>query len=83
MKNSPKFQFTGLEKVNPILRKKNLIKTLDSTLEIEEILLGEEKIITILDRKRILRKVIKKLKNELMISRVVSLNLGHWKINHE
>ena len=39
MKNSPKFQFTGLEKVNPILRKKNLIKTLDSTLEIEEILL--------------------------------------------
>jgi Fic family protein len=49
-----KHQFTGVEKVNPMLRKKNRIKTLAGTLEIEGNFLGEEKITAILDGKRVL-----------------------------
>ena len=49
-----KLQFTGVEKVNPMLRKKNRIKTLAGTLEIEGNFLGEEKITAILDGKRVL-----------------------------
>jgi Fic family protein len=52
-----KLQFTGVEKVNPILRKKNRIKTLAGTLEIEGNFLGEEKITAILDGKRVLGTV--------------------------
>ena len=43
MKNSQNLKFTGVEKVNPILRKKNRIKTLAGTLEIEGNFLGEKK----------------------------------------
>ena len=49
-----KLQFTGVEKVNPMLRKKNRIKTLAGTLEIEGNFIGEEKITAILDGKRVL-----------------------------
>lgn len=49
-----KLQFAGVEKVNPMLRKKNRIKTLAGTLEIEGNFLGEEKITAILDGKRVL-----------------------------
>lgn len=49
-----KLQFTDTLKVNPMLRKKNLIKTLAGTLEIEGNFLGEEKITAILDGKRVL-----------------------------
>lgn len=52
-----KLQFTGVEKVNPLLRKKNRIKTLAGTLEIEGNFLGEEKITAILDGKRVLGTV--------------------------
>ena len=52
-----KLQFTGIEKVNPMLRKKNRIKTLAGTLEIEGNFLGEEKITAILDGKRVLGTV--------------------------
>ena len=52
-----KLQFTGVEKVNPMLRKKNRIKTLAGTLEIEGNFLGEEKITAILDGKRVLGTV--------------------------
>jgi Fic family protein len=52
-----KLQFTGVEKVNPMLRKKNRIKTLAGTLEIEGNYLGEEKITAILDGKRVLGTV--------------------------
>ncbi|MFW2351884.1 Fic family protein [Aliarcobacter butzleri] len=52
-----KLQFTGVEKVNPMLRKKNRIKTLAGTLEIEGNFLGEEKIAAILDGKRVLGTV--------------------------
>lgn len=52
-----KLQFTGIEKVNPLLRKKNRIKTLAGTLEIEGNFLGEEKITAILDGKRVLGTV--------------------------
>jgi Fic family protein len=49
-----KLQFTSTTKVNPMLRKKNRIKTLAGTLEIEGNFLGEEKITAILDGKRVL-----------------------------
>lgn len=49
-----KLQFSDALKVNPMLRKKNRIKTLAGTLEIEGNYLGEEKITAILDGKRIL-----------------------------
>lgn len=52
-----KLQFTGVEKINPMLRKKNHIKTLAGTLEIEGNFLGEEKITAILDGKRVLGTV--------------------------
>ena len=52
-----KLQFIGVEKVNPMLRKKNRIKTLAGTLEIEGNFLGEEKITAILDGKRVLGTV--------------------------
>ena len=52
-----KLQFTGVEKVNPMLRKKNRIKTLAGTLEIEGNFLGEEKITAILEGKRVLGTV--------------------------
>lgn len=49
-----KLQFDGSIKVNPMLRKKNRIKTLAGTLEIEGNFLGEEKITAILDGKKVL-----------------------------
>ncbi|MDN5071756.1 Fic family protein [Aliarcobacter butzleri] len=52
-----KLQFTGVEKINPMLRKKNRIKTLAGTLEIEGNFLGEEKITAILDGKKVLGTV--------------------------
>lgn len=52
-----KLQFTGIEKVNPMLRKKNRIKTLAGTLEIEGNFLGEEKITAIIEGKRVLGTV--------------------------
>ncbi len=52
-----KLQFTGIEKVNPMLRKKNRIKTLAGTLEIEGNFLGEEKITSIIEGKRVLGSV--------------------------
>jgi Fic family protein len=52
-----KLQFTSIEKVNPMLRKKNRIKTLAGTLEIEGNFLGEEKITAILEGKRVLGTV--------------------------
>lgn len=52
-----KLQFTGVEKVNPMLRKKNRIKTLAGTLEIEGNFLGEKKITAILDGKKVLGTV--------------------------
>ncbi|MDD3008450.1 MAG: Fic family protein [Arcobacter sp.] len=52
-----KLQFTNTQKVNPMLRKKNRIKTLAGTLEIEGNFLGEEKITAILDGKRVLGTV--------------------------
>ena len=52
-----KLQFTETAKVNPMLRKKNRIKTLAGTLEIEGNFLGEEKITAILDGKRVLGTV--------------------------
>ncbi|OHE08977.1 MAG: cell filamentation protein Fic [Sulfurimonas sp. RIFOXYD12_FULL_33_39] len=52
-----KLQFAGLSKVNPMLRKKNRIKTLAGTLEIEGNFLGEEKITAILDGKTVLGTV--------------------------
>ncbi len=52
-----KLQFTGTQKINPMLRKKNRIKTLAGTLEIERNFLGEEKITAILDGKRVLGTV--------------------------
>jgi Fic family protein len=52
-----KLQFTGIEKVNPMLRKKNRIKTLAGTLEIEGNFLGEEKITAIIEGKRVLGSV--------------------------
>ncbi|WP_295023587.1 Fic family protein [Sulfurimonas sp.] len=52
-----KLQFTSTTKVNPMLRKKNRIKTLAGTLEIEGNFLGEEKITAILDGKSVLGTV--------------------------
>jgi len=52
-----KLQFTSTTKINPMLRKKNRIKTLAGTLEIEGNFLGEEKITAILDGKRVLGSV--------------------------
>ena len=52
-----KLQFTQISKTNPMLRKKNRIKTLAGTLEIEGNFLGEEKITSILDGKRVLGTV--------------------------
>jgi len=52
-----KLQFNKASKVNPMLRKKNRIKTLAGTLEIEGNFLGEEKITAILDGKKVLGTV--------------------------
>ena len=52
-----KLQFTGTQKINPMLRKKNRIKTLAGTLEIEGNFLGEEKITAIIEGKRVLGTV--------------------------
>jgi len=52
-----KLEFTSSSKSNVMLRKKNRIKTLVGTLEIEGNYLGEEKITAILDGKRVLASV--------------------------
>jgi len=52
-----KLQFTSVAKTTPMLRKKNRIKTLAGTLEIEGNFLGEEKITAILDGKKVLGTV--------------------------
>lgn len=52
-----KLQFTDAKKVNPMLRKKNRIKTLAGTLEIEGNFIGEEKITALMDGKRVLGTV--------------------------
>lgn len=52
-----KLQFTTVAKTTPILRKKNRIKTLAGTLEIEGNFLGEEKITALLDGKTVLGTV--------------------------
>lgn len=52
-----KLQFTTVAKTTPMLRKKNRIKTLAGTLEIEGNFLGEEKITAILDGKKVLGTV--------------------------
>jgi len=52
-----KLQFTDIQKTNPMLRKKNRIKTIAGTLEIEGNFIGEEKITAILDGKRVLGTV--------------------------
>ena len=52
-----KLQFTDTIKINPLLRKKNRIKTLAGTLEIEGNFLGEEKITSIIEGKRVLGSV--------------------------
>jgi len=52
-----KLQFTDAQKVNPMLRKKNRIKTLAGTLEIEGNFLGEEKITALMEGKRVLGTV--------------------------
>ncbi|OIP53317.1 MAG: cell filamentation protein Fic [Helicobacteraceae bacterium CG2_30_36_10] len=49
-----KLKFNTSAKTTPMLRKKNRIKTLAGTLEIEGNFLGEEKITAILDGKRVL-----------------------------
>jgi Fic family protein len=49
-----KLQYTQNRKVNPMLRKKNRIKTLAGTLEIEGNFMGEERITALLDGKRVL-----------------------------
>lgn len=52
-----KLEFTSSSKSNVMLKKKNRIKTLAGTLEIEGNYLGEEKITAILDGKRVLASV--------------------------
>jgi Fic family protein len=52
-----KLQFTTVAKTSPMLRKKNRIKTLAGTLEIEGNFLGEEKITALLDGKTVLGTV--------------------------
>lgn len=52
-----KLQFTGTQKINPMLRKKNRIKTLAGTLEIQGNFIGEEKITAIIEGKRVLGTV--------------------------
>jgi len=52
-----KLEFTSSSKSTVMLRKKNRIKTLAGTLEIEGNYLGEEKITAILDGKRVLASV--------------------------
>lgn len=47
-------KFSSAKTISPMLRKKNRIKTLTGTLEIEGNFLGEEKITALLDGKRIL-----------------------------
>jgi len=49
-----KLKYTGESRTHPMLRKKNRIKTLAGTLEIEGNFLGEEKITAILDGKKVL-----------------------------
>ena len=49
-----KIEFEANKTITPMLRKKNRIKTLAGTLEIEGNFLGEEKITAILDGKRVL-----------------------------
>ena len=53
-----KLEFNTLQTVSPILRKKNRIKTLVGTLEIEGNFLGEEKITALLDGKRVLGTIL-------------------------
>ena len=52
-----KLKFTSSAKTTPMLRKKNRIKTLAGTLEIEGNFLGEQKITAILEGKRVLATV--------------------------
>ena len=49
-----KIEFEANKTITPILRKKNRIKTLAGTLEIEGNFIGEEKITAIIDGKRVL-----------------------------
>ena len=57
-KELTKLEFSTPQTVTPMLRKKNRIKTLAGTLEIEGNFLGEEKITAILDGKRVLGTVL-------------------------
>ncbi|MEA3552811.1 MAG: Fic family protein, partial [Campylobacterota bacterium] len=52
-----KLKFNSSSKTTPLLRKKNRIKTLAGTLEIEGNFLGEEKITAIIEGKRVLATV--------------------------
>ena len=53
-----KLEHSTKEAIPPILRKKNRIKTLAGTLEIEGNFLGEEKITAILNGKRVLATML-------------------------
>jgi Fic family protein len=53
-----KLKFNSSSKTTPMLRKKNRIKTLAGTLEIEGNFLGEQKITAILEGKRVLATVL-------------------------
>ena len=52
-----KIEYEANQKITPMLRKKNRIKTLAGTLEIEGNFLGEEKITAIVDGKRVLGSI--------------------------
>jgi Fic family protein len=49
-------KYSSKQNITPMLRKKNRIKILAGTLEIEGNFLGEEKIIAIIDGKRVYLK---------------------------
>ena len=66
------------EAITPILRKKNRIKTLAGTLEIEGNFLGEEKITAILDGKRVLGTMLEVAEVEGAIASYAQLENYHY-----
>lgn len=76
--NLTELKYSGSQSITPMLRKKNRIKTLAGTLEIEGNYLGEEKITALLDGKRVLGTMLEVAEVEGAIKAYQELENYHY-----
>lgn len=76
--NVTELKYSSNQSISPMLRKKNRIKTLAGTLEIEGNFLGEEKITALLDGKRVLGSMLEVAEVEGAIQAYQELENYHY-----